>query len=406
MRFETLEEYRTKPVELTPDEWRALASINKWIAIRPSLLGEGFYELTPDSHVGAMNLESLSIEIRPKIPIDRVLFLIAYSLDSASWRETPFDYGEQDSLVEAIIPGYVSQVRRALSRGVLQGYRREEDSLNVVRGQIRFADQLRDRFGRFPPVEVRFDEFTEDIELNRLLKAAIDRLRRTRIRSREARASLRTFDHSLALVRLLHYDRRSLPSVLYDRLNLHYKPAVELAKLILRSEAIELRHGQVQATSFLVDMNDVFERFVVTALRDELGTTPLSFPRGAAGKSLFLDDARGVRLEPDISWWDGQYCTFVGDVKYKRIRAEGILHPDLYQLLAYTVAADLPAGLLIYASGEATPITHTVVYLGKRLEVATLDVSGPPTEILGQVKRIADRIRYLRDEARHTQLVA
>jgi 5-methylcytosine-specific restriction enzyme subunit McrC len=85
----------------------------------------------------------------------------------------------------------------------------------------------------------------------------------------------------------------------------------------------------------------------------------------------------------------------VGDVKYKRVNAAGIKHPDLYQLLAYTIAADLPCGLLVYAAGEGEPITHEVVEVEKRLEVVTLDLSGGPDEILEQVRVVADRIHEI-----------
>jgi hypothetical protein len=47
-------------------------------------------------------------------------------------------------------------------------------------------------------------------------------------------------------------------------------------------------------------------------------------------------------------------------VKYSRFTLSGIQHPDLYQLLAYTVAAGLPTGLLIYAAGEGDPSRHVI----------------------------------------------
>ena len=41
------------------------------------------------------------------------------------------------TLVEAIVPGFVAQVRRAFARGLLRGYRLEEATLPGVRGRIR-----------------------------------------------------------------------------------------------------------------------------------------------------------------------------------------------------------------------------------------------------------------------------
>lgn len=400
MRHLRLSEYETAhAMPLTRREVDALAEVAQSVGITPTIGRDGYYDLTPGSWIGAINLGTLTAEIRPKLPIERVLFLISYSLNPRLWKRTGFDLKEQDSLVEAIIPGFVTQIRRAFRRGILQGYRTEEDALQTVRGRIRFDDQIRDRFGVFPPVEVRYDEFTEDIVENRLIKAAIARLGRLRIRSDEARRSLRSFDSLLDTVRLAHFDARKLPDIHYTRLNEHYRPAVELAKLILRATSFELGQGKVAASSFLVNMNKVFEDFVVAALRDVLRVSERTFPQGANKRSLYLDEAEHVGLEPDISWWDGKTCTFVGDVKYKRIIAEGVKHPDIYQLLAYTVAANLSGGMLIYAAGEAEAVVHKVRHLNKELEVRTLDLKGSPEEILTTVDIVADRIRQMRRTA-------
>jgi 5-methylcytosine-specific restriction enzyme subunit McrC len=345
--------------------------------------------------VGAVRAGERIIEVRPKIGVDRVLFLISYALDPKRWQQQVFDFTAADSLVEAVIPGFVAQVARALRRGVLQGYHTEEAALLTVRGRIRFEDQIRFRYGLFPPAEVRFDEFTEDIEVNRLIKAAIARLMRLRIRSGEARASLRRFDLALHGVSLVEYAPIQLPELHYTRLNEHYRPAVELAKLILRSTSFELHQGKVRASTFLVDMNAVFESFVVVALREALGLGERSFPQGARCRSLAMDTAGKVHLKPHLSWWRDDRCVFVGDVKYKRVSAAGIKHPDLYQLLAYTVATGLPSGLLVYAESEGDPARHEVVELGKLLEVVALDVSGTPDEILQSVRVLARRVREM-----------
>jgi 5-methylcytosine-specific restriction enzyme subunit McrC len=301
-------------------------------------------------------------------------------------------------LLEAVVPAFVAQVRRAGRRGRLHGYRSVEATLPLVRGRLRLDAQLRDHFGRVPPAEVRYDDFTVDVEENRLLKAALTRLGRLRLRSA---AVARMLGQALARfegVTDVRYDPRALPEVRYTRLNAHYRPAVELARRLLRATAFDLSRGRVTASSFLVDMNVVFEDFVVVALREALGLTPGAFPQGAAGKEMTLDRAGSVRLRPDLSWWDGPDCTFVGDVKYKRTGAPGVEHPDLYQLLAYTVATGLPAGLLIYAAGEAEPVSH-VVEPGKELQVTALDLAGTPETVLQQIDTLAARVRRLRRRA-------
>ena len=391
----TLTEHRTREeVGLSATD-RDVLGDRASVTVVPSVGREGAYDLTPRSTVGVLQTDTLSLEIRPKLPIDRVLFLISHALDVRRFRRLEdFQFGDAPDLFEAMVPGFVAQVRRAFRRGLLRGYRVEEEALHGVRGRIRFNDQIRDRFGIFPPVEVSYDDFTEDTEMNRLIKAAIVRLGRMQIRSWDARRRLRRFDQVLGQVADVEYQRTAIPDFSFNRLNRHYEPAIRLAQLILRSTSIEFSRGAVRSSSFLVDMNKVFEDFMVVALREKLGVTRQDFPQGASGRQMWLAD-NGIGLEPDISWWEGRRCVFVGDLKYKKTDY-GIPNADLYQLLAYTIAADLPGGLLIYAQGEEDPRSHTVKHIGKRLEVVAVDLSGSPDEILAEVFRIAAMIRLMR----------
>ena len=73
---------------------------------------------------------------------------------------------------------------------------------------------------------------------------------------------------------------------------------------------------------------------------------------------------------------------------------------DLYQLLAYVTALDLPGGLLVYAAGEAEAASYQVRHSDKQLEVAALDLGGALADVLGRVGDVAARIAELRDQAR------
>lgn len=399
MREITLCEHKTsEPLLLSLQERDALAELVPSLVIQPCAGTTDHYLITPGHMVGAVTLENLSLVIQPKIPIDRVLFLISYALRTAEWRSPDFSFASSDSLVEAVALSFAAHLQRAFRSGLLQGYRNEEDALTTVRGRIRFAEQLKRRFGAAPPIEVAYDDFTEDVRENRILKAALMKLRRMRIRSREVQTKLSRFEQLLSPVSVEHFDRGNLPTIHYSRLNEHYRPAVELAELILRVQSLELRHGRFYGSAFVVDMNRVFEEFVYLALRDALKLSEKQFRRQAKGHSIYLDDSRRVVLEPDLTWWDHEQCVFVGDVKYKRINVPGIKHPDLYQLLAYTVATDLPNGMLIYAAGEGVPAEHDVVFVNKRLEVVSIDLEGVPSRILEQMRGLAERVRAQRSD--------
>ncbi len=398
-----LQEYAPSEHRLTASELRVLLreARNLDLSVTPAL-NEDEYVLRPGSTVGAVEVGGLSVRIEPKIGIPQLLSLACYATGKVRLHESNFDFLKKEALPDALALALVSAARRAFARGLLHGYRTEEEALYTVRGRIRFDDQVRRRFGFPLPVEVRYDEFTDDILANRLVKAAVIRLGGMRLRSPDAQRGLGWVAAMLDNVSYEEFLRNDVPPVKFDRLNAHYEQVVALARLVLRHGAFEAYRGKVRASGFLMDMNKVFQEFVTVALREELKVPEHLFGERNVGT---LDEDRRIRLKPDLVWRESRSCVFVGDAKYKRIDGN-IPNADLYQLLAYATALDLPGGLLIYAQGEREPGAYTVRHSGKRLEVAALDLSGTLEQVLERVKELADKVSALRGEARQTQRAA
>lgn len=406
MRQIDLREYEpSDPCRLSVQERDSLkGALTSSLSIEPAPGEREAYQLTPGSTVGALEIEGLSVLIRPKIGIPQLLSLACYAMgmfkvQKGRW----FDFEEQPALPDTLALALAAAARRAFARGLLHGYLTHEEALPTVRGRIRFDDQLRHRFGLPLPVEVRYDEFTDDILANRLVKAAVARLRGMRPRSPKARRDLGRIAGLLDNVSLVEFPQNNLPQVSFDRLNQHYREVVGLSQLILRHSAFQSSRGTVRAAGFLIDMNSLFQEFVTQALRDELGVSDRVL---RSELSRPLDTQGRVRIKPDLSWWDGGVCTFVGDAKYKNLSGEGAPSADLYQLLAYATALDLPGGLLIYARGEADSTEYEVRHAGKRLEVTALDLDGTLDEVLASVRYLAQRVHALRNQAHHLNRAA
>ena len=401
MRQLDLQEHRqSDPHPLSPAERDALAQTLD-LSIQPVPGEDAVYHLTPGSTVGAVEIDNLSVLIRPKISIPQLLSLACYAMSKFKPRPEMFDHPHEYALPDVLALALASAAARAFSRGLLHGYRTEEEALHTVRGRIRFDEQIRRRFGFPLPVEVRYDDFTDDVLENRLVKAAASRLARMRLRSQEARRALSRTAAILDNVSLVEFPPRAVPEVRFDRLNEHYREVIALARLVLRHTAFESGRGAVRASGFLMNMNDVFQEFVTQALREELrgfSGTFCSDKELTGRRRIYLDKANDVKLEPDLTWWQGGRCVFVGDAKYKKIEVQHAPNADLYQLLAYVTALDLPGGLLVYAKGEEKPVVHEARHSGKRLEIAALDLSGTLDHVLHRVAILAQSVRRLRDQ--------
>jgi 5-methylcytosine-specific restriction enzyme subunit McrC len=382
-----LEEYAQHIIDLQP--------VERDILLRPELQ----FDITPirasssfavrPTLVGVVELPSRTVRIQPRFGIRNTLFMMSYSLDIGGWVDITLPLEADDALTDALAYVFVLHVRRAFQRGVLQGYQNRDNVLAVIKGRVRFADQIKDYYGRLPPVEVSHDEFSEDTVENRLIKAALVRLGHLPLRSRDVRQSLAECAAMLDTVAVEGFPSWRIPTVTYTRLNAHYRTAVEFARLILHGTSLEFRDGRHQpGAAFLVDMALVFEDFLATSLKNCFRHRPNAVLHGMAGRSLWLDEERSIRLKPDFSSWRGTACDWVADAKYKSA-GDGPRESDVYQLLAYTVAADVHWGVLVYADGKES--THTATRANKQLEVRILDLTKNPVDILNQVASIATR---------------
>jgi 5-methylcytosine-specific restriction enzyme subunit McrC len=222
----------------------------------------------------------------------------------------------------------------------------------------------------------------------------VEVLGRLYLRHQHSRTALARLRQQLNGISVVIPDKRGVPEPHWTRLNERYRPAVALARLIITTAGLEARAGGEDASAFLVDMNDVFERFIRAALGEALKLDHRALPAAARGWTVHLDTGHEVPLEPDLSWWADERCVFVGDCKYKKTSGS-IPNADVYQMLAYLTALRLPDGLLVYAAGEDRPHAITIPFADKRILIRTVDVSQPPADVLAQVAQVASLIRSI-----------
>lgn len=369
----------------------------------PGMQTGSAWEFRAGNYIGVFRCGDLNIVVRPRIPIDRVMFMVGYSLNSADWSTSPLPLSPGDDILGAIVPAFVRLTQHAIRRGLLQGYRTREESSAAMQGRIRLADQVKARYGLPLPVEVTFDDFTDDIEENRLLKTAIGLLWQMPLISGECRRDLGALRPAFASVSSGWYRSGMVPPVNYTRLNQRYRPAVELARLIIGSSLAEFSPGDRLGASFLVDMDQVFEGFLRAALRQALRLSETEWPdRSSANRALHLEESGQLQVHPGLSWWRGRRCLFVGEARYALPGGDSVAsdgqQADIYRMLAYCAAADLPSGLLVYAGrGTLDPAVHRIRNTGKTIEVVSFDLEGSPEDTLSQVQALGERVKEHRN---------
>jgi 5-methylcytosine-specific restriction enzyme subunit McrC len=206
-------------------------------------------------------------------------------------------------------------------------------------------------------------------------------------------------------------------AIRYGRRNARYRPAHELAKLVLKGLALTDKDDRsaTTSTSFMVDMNAIFERFVTRLVVNSLAGTELRATPQKTVRAIIIDEYSGQtysKIRPDLIVEEaGTGRTVPIDVKYKLYDLKKFSSADIYQSFVYaysvgTQSSSTRAGL-IYPS--TTPISGPALYIkpisgakparirGAGLDVsAALDDIGGPDEVLLHARVLA-MIREITD---------
>ena len=368
------------------------AYINGSGLAKASPMGMGLYRIEPIGKVGSVRTPTVQLEVRPKerIGLGRMLFLLGYAGDQG-FREDSVSAVDETDLWSALAESLAQLANRALSRGVLQGYLNVDESLRTVKGRIRISDQISRRPGMLVPLEVSFDEFTEDIAENRILRAALQRMSQVPGVRPDVLSRLRQLTGKLAAVTRLQAGA-PLPAWRASRMNVRYHAALRLAELILHNASAEAGDGKQKSASFVVDMSSVFEDFVGLALREAMTAFPGEMRlRYNALLTEAVRDSDRIVVQPGAVHLLGGRPVMVYDARYQAASDVGAsLSGDHYRMLAYCTSLRVPTAWLIYPGAGEIKLRRI---LNTDIDIVEfpLDLSRPPSQILASVADLASQ---------------
>ncbi|RMH34176.1 MAG: hypothetical protein D6690_11150 [Nitrospirae bacterium] len=293
--------------------------------------------------VGVLSVGGVSIEVLPKTATNRAqgrqLLLNMLRLTQAANFKVFSSHAfapERMSMYEIFMRIFLDHALHVVKRGLRRDYVECEENRQCFKGRLLVAQNLRLNLGMHHRVYTVADEFIEDRPANRLLKKAIEHVRRKSIQmdsQRLAQELLFAFKEVPAS-RNVDADFRRLR---LDRTMQHYRPALTWAKWLLKGLSPFDREGETEAPSLLFPMQRLFEEYVGGLLREVKVVGSLDLQ---PSKYYLINNPESFRLRPDFQFcFKGSLC--IGDAKWKQLDQEapnsrfGISQADLYQLYAY-----------------------------------------------------------------------
>jgi 5-methylcytosine-specific restriction enzyme subunit McrC len=384
-----LTEYDSVLVQLSTGQARELRRAARGaVTVQPDDTA-GTWRITSSHYVGTITVSGTRVLITPKLEISSLFYLLEASGKPTATGPAIFSYATTADLVPAFATFYARHLEAALACGIPRAYRQTQERLPGIRGRLDIPAQL--RLAGLPlPAECNFDEYTADTRLTRVLRGAALRLLRLPGVTVPTRQALQRLAALLGEAGpCTSQDLRTTTA--FTRLDEHCRPAEYLARMVLSNQTLRCAAGTAGASVFLIDMNRAFEAFVAARLARYLaGRLTVR-----AQETRLLGHGGTARIRPDLTFESPDATTvYVADTKYK-ITADGYARDsDYYQILAYTRALDVPAGMLIYCQrdGDAPPTSITVGAHQVRLDTTALALAGTPADIERRLQALADQI--------------
>lgn len=320
--------------------------------------------ITIKNYVGLIQMsDGTQIEVLPKISYEGDSDIIARSVFVKMIRSLRDFTGkvfnsanlniDKMNLYEIFISMYLNEVRYLIKKGIKSHYELRENNLKVYKGKLKVKEQYRNNTIHKERFFVEYDEYTQNMPENRLIKSTLLKLQSLSnyiVNITEIKNLLNAFEH---IEKSTNCDQ-DFSKVVISRNNQEYETIMNWSKVFLYNKSFTTFSGSTTARAILFPMEKVFESYVASELRKNSGSISCDISTQDKGFYLF-DEPMKFSLRPDIIIKKSDSSVIVLDTKWKVLidderKNYGISQADMYQMYAYAKKYDSQKVFIIYPS--------------------------------------------------------
>lgn len=344
-------------------------------------------------YCGVLQLGDLTLEVLPKVHgtetepgkarslLIRMLAAVQ-KLDLHSTGSAHLNL-QQHVLLDVFILSFAEKLQNLLRRGMVHTYIQQEENLQVVRGKIDIAQQVKNNLCHQHRVYCQYDEFLSDNLQNRIIKVTLSYLARF-ARSNQVQQLLEQLCGIFADVTEVFPKDSDWERLSFDRTNQEWKEILEQCRWFLSGMNPDVISGSDQSISLLFAMNILFEEYVAIELKKAFGHQYDVLAQKPQRKLLNHADGRKIfTMKPDLYVREktSQLPTAILDTKWKLLNGDerkmGISQADLYQMYTYAGSYNVSKVMLLYPKQAGLDISDSqwrFIDDTKSLEVIQIEI--------------------------------
>ena len=334
--------------------------------------------------IGVISFESVSIEVMPKIGnelnkdkiMKSIIIMLNKVYDVKIQKDIYSNLGQfKNGFIEVLIHLFIKELEYQVGKGLYKEYEKESKNIKVLKGKLNIQKNIQKNIVNIDRFYCCYSKFTKSNTINKVIRFTLELLYKIS-GNKKNRLLLKKITMNFNDVNIDIDVYREIDKIIYSRDNIRFEKIINLCKLFLESIGTTLNAGGYSGISFLVDMNDLFEKYIYRVFKEDKS---LSIKYQNKEHYLLNDKLNHKKflLKPDIIL-EKKERKMIIDTKWKIVKS-GIDIKDIYQMNAYMdIINDAEQVILLFPQCKNNDkIVNDYSFcnkINKKLKIRTIDI--------------------------------
>ncbi|MBU5227036.1 5-methylcytosine-specific restriction endonuclease system specificity protein McrC [Clostridium senegalense] len=212
----------------------------------------------------------------PKIPIRNIYYMLCYAWNVLEQSDDIFLGSEKfDNIYNLFARIYINGTSSLIKRGLNRYYIQEDEAVSTIKGKINISDSIKKQAFFNGRVICQYDNFSEDIKLNQIVKTTINILINSPKLETDLRNKLLKLRVYFSDIQDIRFSKAIFSTLRYNRNNNHYRMLINISQLIYQGLITNEVDNEIIFADFVRDkqMSKLYEKFVLNFFRKHLDET-------------------------------------------------------------------------------------------------------------------------------------
>lgn len=215
------------------------------------------------------------VSSKNEIPIKNIYYMLSYAYTNLKIDNNIKKESESfENVYELLSRVLISGVNNLIKRGFYKEYITKDEDTNTIRGKININESIKRQTHIYKRLNCLYDEFSEDVLFNSILKTTINNLIRIKELNKKLKSELNKLTLFFDSVTSVDLNKRVFGLIFWNRNNQHYKLLINICELIFNLELPdEAKDGEIHFKDFIKrhekEMANLFENFVFNYYKKE-----------------------------------------------------------------------------------------------------------------------------------------